>query len=81
MPCHIAYHDSDTYFYRVENARREVPRMLWMIRRICGVMGVYSYMQASPLYDELNELMKGDPKLRLVRTVGLSNTVSDPEAK
>lgn len=80
MPCHTAYHESDDYVYRVRDTRAEVPRMLWMIKRICGVMGIYSYMQENPLYDKLNALMVADPKLRMVNIHGLANTVDDPHA-
>ena len=81
MPCHTAYHPSDTYEYRVRDTRREVPMMLWMIKRICGIIGIHSYLQESPLYDELNNLMAETFRLPLVHIVGLGNTVDDPRAK
>ncbi len=80
MPCHTAYHETDPYASYVDGTRKAIPRMLWMIKRIGGVMNEYSYLQASPLYDELMELMREDPKLRLVQVKGFMNEVDDPNA-
>ena len=79
MPCHTAYHASDSYEYRVSAIRKEVPKMLNMIRRICAQQSWKSFMAEPQLYGPIERLMLANPKLRLVNVFGFSNKADDPD--
>ena len=81
MPCHTAYHASDSYEYRVSAIRKEVPTMLHMIRRICAQQSWKSFMAEPQLYGRIERMMLANPNLTLVSIRGLNNAVHDPDVK